>query len=116
MAEERFTLEGVAYFQQYRKCGKSGCHCQRGQGHGPYWYKRDAHGVVRYVGRTLPDDVAEARAGCERMAFGMMRERRRLRDELDALNGLINHRQLAGQERALLVEMGFGDALVGGGE
>jgi len=49
---ERFTLDGWTYYQQGRRCGRPGCRCQRGELHGPYWYRRHAlSGAVEYAGR-----------------------------------------------------------------
>lgn len=67
--QETFTLEGVTYSQQYRKCGKTNCQtCQGGgAGHGPYWYRRDqVSGARSYVGRELPAGVAAARQEIDR--------------------------------------------------
>jgi hypothetical protein len=29
---------GLTYRREYVKCGKKGCSCAKGKGHGPYWY------------------------------------------------------------------------------
>jgi len=50
-------LNGISYYQQTRKCGKSGCHCEAGWEHGPYWYARDGGDKIQYIGKDLPDDV-----------------------------------------------------------
>lgn len=46
----------VVYRQEYVKCGKKGCHCAEGQGHGPYWYAyyrspRSGRVVSKYLGK-----------------------------------------------------------------
>jgi hypothetical protein len=28
----------LTYRREYVKCGKNGCSCAKGKGHGPYWY------------------------------------------------------------------------------
>src|SRR5215213_8031534 len=49
---------GPSYQHEYVKCGKAGCKCASGQGHGPYWYAywTDALGKTRkkYIGKNLP--------------------------------------------------------------
>ncbi len=43
------------YRQEYVKCGKEGCKCARGKGHGPYWYaywKEQGKLKKRYLGKT----------------------------------------------------------------
>lgn len=51
--------DNASYQLQYRKCGKASCRtCQRGQGHGPYWYAywKDGKKVrSQYVGKEHPD-------------------------------------------------------------
>lgn len=49
----------IRYSQDYRRCGKAGCHiCQPGgPGHGPYWVARwtaDGRRHKQYLGRTVP--------------------------------------------------------------
>lgn len=47
----------VSYQHEYVKCGKAGCKCASGQGHGPYWYAywSDALGKThkKYIGKDL---------------------------------------------------------------
>jgi hypothetical protein len=33
--------------RRYVRCGKSGCHCRRGKGHGPFIYLSVSHGAGR---------------------------------------------------------------------
>jgi hypothetical protein len=58
------TLPGTVHAQWVR-CGNPGCHCARGERHGPYWYRfwRDAEGRRRkaYVQEA---DLAAVRAAC----------------------------------------------------
>jgi hypothetical protein len=38
------------------RCGKEGCHCSDGSGHGPYWYgyrKEKGRTVSKYIGKNL---------------------------------------------------------------
>jgi len=55
--KDQFKVDGVQYRLQYRKCGKPGCKCATGKGHGPYWYSYDGNSAARYVGSELPDHV-----------------------------------------------------------
>lgn len=50
-------VNGVTYRQQFRKCGKAGCKCNTGEGHGPYWYSYDGNSAAGYVGINLPEHV-----------------------------------------------------------
>jgi len=50
-------VNGVTYRQQFRKCGKPGCKCNTGEGHGPYWYSYDGSSAAKYVGIKLPEYV-----------------------------------------------------------
>lgn len=49
--EERLIRSGPllkgSLFEQYRKCGKSGCKCERGERHGPYPYLVVGKGKAR---------------------------------------------------------------------
>ncbi|MEM1944107.1 MAG: DUF6788 family protein [Candidatus Caldarchaeum sp.] len=43
------------YRQEYVKCGKVGCSCAKGKGHGPYWYaywKEGSKLKKKYLGKT----------------------------------------------------------------
>lgn len=54
---------GWTYRRQYVKCGKPGCGCAAGAGHGPYWYgfRRVGDRVVsRYFGERRPVDAGRA--------------------------------------------------------
>jgi len=45
------------YRLQRVRCGKAGCKCAKGQGHGPYWYAFwTAGGRTRsqYIGKSVP--------------------------------------------------------------
>lgn len=49
------TKRHYTYRQEYVKCGKQGCSCAQGKGHGPYWYAYwKEHGKLkkRYLGKT----------------------------------------------------------------
>jgi len=54
-----YKVNGVTYRQQYRKCGKAGCKCNDGPGHGPYWYLYDGNSAAKYVGANLPEHVTK---------------------------------------------------------
>lgn len=111
---ETFTLEGVTYSQQYRKCGKANCQtCQGGAGHGPYWYRRDqVSGARSYVGRELPADVAAARLELDRQRSELVLQRDRLRQQAAALGRLIGREHLSGKDRELIAWLGFAGCLV----
>lgn len=57
--KDQCRVNGVQYRLQYRKCGKPGCKCATGEGHGPYWYAYSDHGPAKYVGGQLPDHVTK---------------------------------------------------------
>jgi len=65
MATVRGT-DGWLYRQEFTKCNKPGCkRCERGPGHGPYWYKfrrEDGRLVKKYVGKNLPRYVEDESA------------------------------------------------------
>ena len=65
-------VNGVVYRQQFRKCGKPGCKCNTGEGHGPYWYAYDGNSVVRYVGILLPKEI-KARAALIKSSGSMLK-------------------------------------------
>jgi hypothetical protein len=49
-AKRRYT-----YRREYVKCGKEGCTCAEGKGHGPYWYaywKEKGKLKKKYLGST----------------------------------------------------------------
>ena len=54
---DQIKVNGVQYRQQYRRCGKPGCKCNTGEGHGPYWYSYDGNSPAKYVGAKLPESV-----------------------------------------------------------
>jgi len=42
------------------RCGKEECHCNEGQGHGPYWYgyrKEGGRTISKYIGKDLTKAV-----------------------------------------------------------
>ena len=44
---------GLWVSQRYTRCGKAGCKCMRGEGHGPFWYgsyKEGGRLTCRYLG------------------------------------------------------------------
>ena len=65
MATVRGT-DGWLYRQEFTRCNKPGCkRCERGPGHGPYWYKfrrEEGRLVKKYVGKTLPRYVEDESA------------------------------------------------------
>ncbi len=55
--KDQLKVNGVQYRLQYRKCGKAGCKCNTGEGHGPYWYSYGDNNPAKYVGSKLPEHV-----------------------------------------------------------
>jgi hypothetical protein len=79
---------------QWRKCGKPGCRCARGQLHGPYWYRfwREAGRLRKAYVRS--SELAETQTACEerrqqgraaRTAMMDWRKAARLLSELERL-------------------------------
>ena len=55
----------TTYQQEYVHCGKPGCHCATGAGHGPYWYAyawstARRRRVKTYCGKERPTAVGDA--------------------------------------------------------
>jgi len=49
------SLRHYTYRREYVKCGKQGCSCAKGKGHGPYWYAYWREGKKlkkKYLGTT----------------------------------------------------------------
>ena len=112
---ETFTLEGVTYSQQYRRCGKPTCATcgNGGPGHGPYWYARDqVTGARSYVGRELPIDVTSARQALNWQQPELYRLRELLRQEAAALGRLMGKEPLSTRDREHIERLGFGSCLV----
>jgi hypothetical protein len=113
MDGDRFELEGAVYYQQGRKCGRSGCKCARGDLHGPYWYRREVlTGKVVYLGRTLAPEVTSARQCHDLLLTAMVSERWALIRKADALARLIGNKALSNGDREIIEALGFGAALV----
>lgn len=53
------ALLGGSFFEQYRKCGKAGCKCERGERHGPYPYLAVGKGAMRRLTYVKDEDVAD---------------------------------------------------------
>ncbi len=52
---ETRQAHGITYQLEYIKCGKAGCKCENGQGHGPYWYAYWSSGGKtrkQYIGKN----------------------------------------------------------------
>jgi hypothetical protein len=62
VVEEKLHSTGTLRLEMV-KCGKDRCKkCERGEGHGPYWYlyfRRNVKLVSRYIGKMIPDTVRE---------------------------------------------------------
>jgi hypothetical protein len=117
---DRFTLDGVPYWQEMRACGVRGCRCEDGELHGPYWYKR-VDGRVKYVGKHLPDSVVLARVAHEQLAGemrvcrdGYIQRAADMRRIAGVLGTLADGGAVADGDLPLLEELGFLDAVVDG--
>ena len=55
--DDQFFLNGKTYQLRFRKCGKDPCKCKNGERHGPYWYASGDYGGLKYIGKSLPNDV-----------------------------------------------------------
>ena len=110
---ERFTLDGWTYYQEGRRCGRPGCRCQRGELHGPYWYRRHAlSGAVEYVGRELSAEVAAARAASLQLRGAVEAQRLELLAAAAALGRLLEGEALNLADRRRVEALGFGACLV----
>lgn len=108
-----FMLEGFRYYTQGRKCGKTGCRCQEGQLHGPYWYKRDTTtGKRKYIGKALPENIVNAYQEIERRRNRLQAEIRNTRLQLRCLQKLERNDPLTTPERVFLKHGGYEDCLV----
>lgn len=59
--EER-RAGGMTYRLQRVKCGKPGCKCADGSGHGPYWYAFSREGdrvKSKYIGKILKEEACK---------------------------------------------------------
>jgi hypothetical protein len=77
---------------RFVRCGKSGCHCRKGRGHGPFFYLSVAMGVGRTIQIVIPSQEYP-------MARGFARNYRRLRQILERVSAI--NRQLL-RQRTLL--------------
>ena len=76
--------------QRYVRCGKKGCHCQDGEGHGPVYYLSVSLGAGRTKQVTLTRESHET-------AGRYARNYARLREILEEAFGI--HRELLQEER-----------------
>lgn len=112
---DRFTLEGVRYYQQGRKCGKPNCKCAQGELHGPYWYARDfATGTVTYIGAELPAEITRARETHARRKRQIYAAYSKLIRQAEALRRLWIYAAPHEGDADLIRELGFGSCLVRG--
>lgn len=54
LSAQDLAAAGLSLQREYRKCGKPGCRCEQGRGHGPYlyahWYADGRH-HSKYLGK-----------------------------------------------------------------
>ena len=58
LVDERVS-GGVTYRLERVRCGKDNCRCERGDGHGPYWYaywSESGKTRSKYIGKCLPTE------------------------------------------------------------
>ena len=48
--------------RRYVRCGKAGCHCREGKGHGPFVYLSASHGAGRTRQSTVAPEACEVAA------------------------------------------------------
>lgn len=117
---DSFTLEGVRYYQQYRRCGKASCKtCSNGPGHGPYWYGRDKRTGKRfYIGRELPENITRAHEAKATLIIRMQLSTayNEILAAKKALSKFMNEEALTKTEKKRLSRMGFGNCLVSDGD
>lgn len=103
------NLPGYKFYQEYRKCNKEACsECGEGEGHGPYWFRRDtATGKRKYIGRELPQEVWDAHYCYQNQAERLAQEHRRYLDIANALLKVRNRYKLSAREAELVREAGF---------
>lgn len=119
MRSDSFVLQGSTYYAEQRTCGKPDCKCANGDLHGPYWYSRSQLGTVKYLGKTLPDDLLQARAKRALLETAIEEQQKKIADEIghlrkihDALYRLRYNQDLTADQRKIVKLMGFGDCLV----
>lgn len=123
MRSDSFVLMGYTYYEEQRTCGKPDCKCANGELHGPYWYKRSPLGTVKYIGKTLPDDLIQARAKRALLETAIEEQQKKIADEIghlraihDALYRLRYNQDLNAEQRRIIRMLGFGDCLVPPGD
>jgi len=115
---DQVKVNGVQYRLQYRKCGKPGCKCATGEGHGPYWYSYDGQSAAKYVGGKLPESVVKHMELLKASKAQIKKVRREIEIERDNLyrryrraeTQLQGLRQLEAGERVeagILVDLGL---------
>lgn len=111
---DRFTIEGVTYFQEYRTCTSRACNCRAGgPQHGPYWYSRIKGERPRYLGVQLPDGVLAARREHDQLCTAIAARRAELLQEYEVLTRLLRSDvALSWTDRDVVLKHGFGAALV----
>ena len=96
------TLPGTVV-AQYRRCGNRGCHCYRGELHGPYWYRfwRDENKRVRSEYVRLAD-LEAVRAACAARQEEERKTRQTLADGADDIAWFLEGAPYTGDEDDLL--------------
>jgi hypothetical protein len=112
----RFSLEGVGYQRQKRKCGEARYRCKSGLDsglHGPYWYARNqATGRVSYIGKSLPAHVARVIDALAAQRRVIEEKRMALPGQADAMGKLLAAEALTAGDRIIIEGLRFADCLV----
>ena len=87
--------------ERYVRCGKPGCHCQKGKGHGPFLYLSVSVGA----GKTVQITIAfEDRGLAERYVRNYQRLQKLL-EEVSDLNRELFHQRLLGKPQVQREEL-----------
>jgi len=86
--DSRVPLPGTVH-AEYKKCGRSGCKCARGELHGPYYYRFYREGGRQHKQYVKLLDLADVMIGCRerQLERGM---RRRVEKQMQVWRRLLN--------------------------
>lgn len=94
-----YNVNGIAYRQKFRQCGKAGCKCRAGKPHGPYWYAFSDIGSPKYVGRELPEEIKDHVARLKKSKARLQKLRKEIADR--SAHHLAQHQMAELQLRTL---------------
>lgn len=69
---------------QFIRCGKTSCHCNHGELHGPYYYRiwREGNSVRKVYVNSLEMEAVKAACGAHRSLTGTLRDMKKMRQKL----------------------------------